>query len=138
MNSEVSSSHSFKGERVGREKGKRGEDGGHRRYLSLGDEEDLLEEEKGVGRKGAGMGEEGGGEGGDGVGKEGGRGKGENGNEGRVQGPRELGSCTPTNRGAKRGSLLAKGVGMGTPGSLYDGAGFLRDRGSGDGRGVAV
>ena len=137
MNSEISSSHSFKGERARREKGKRGDEGGHRRYLSLGDEGGF-EEEGRVGRRGAGVGEEGGGEGGDRVGKEGGRGKGENGNEGRVQGPRELGSCTPTNRGAKRGSLLAKGVGMGTPGSLYDGAGFLRDRESGDGRGVAV
>lgn len=86
---------------------------GHGRYLSLGREEeegDLMMEEGEDEGK-----EEGGGEGG--------RGK---------------GMCTPKRgeRGGRGSMILASG----TPGSLYDGAGFLRDRegtGGGGGEGVA-
>lgn len=87
----------------------KGGEGGHGRYLSLGDEGGGIEEEEGVG---------------------------EGEREGRVKGPRDRGVCTPKREmGGKRGSVIGKG--MGTPGSLYDGAGFLRDRESGGG-GVAV
>ncbi|KAL9615696.1 MAG: hypothetical protein Q9204_008688 [Flavoplaca sp. TL-2023a] len=61
MNSEVSSSHSFKGEKENGGKdarAKRGEEGGHRRYLSLGDEEGF--EEEGEVERGGRVGEGGG------------------------------------------------------------------------------
>ena len=61
--------------------------------------------------------------------------------EGREDRGRGKGICTPKrNRGQGRGSMI---LAAGTPGSLYDGAGFLRDReggggGGGGGEGVAV
>ncbi len=158
MNSGVSSNHSLKGEKEGRKDGKGKEKekekggGGHRRYLSLGDEGEEEEgrgggkefEEMGEG-KGIGIGKgeamRGRGQGDDGGGEEGNAMEGLIKGKGKavVQGPRELGSRTPTGmRSPKRGSLMAKGVGIGTPGSLYDGAGFLRERESGNGRDIEV
>ena len=91
---------------------------GHGRYLSLGgrDEEGSLMMEEGEGKE-----------------------EGER-EEGREDGGRGKGICTPKrNRGQGRGSMI---LAAGTPGSLYDGAGFLRDRegggGGGGGEGVAV
>ena len=60
--------------------------------------------------------------------------------EGREDRGRGKGICTPKrNRGQGRGSMI---LAAGTPGSLYDGAGFLRDREGGGGgvggEGVAV
>ncbi|KAL8847545.1 MAG: hypothetical protein Q9221_007404 [Calogaya cf. arnoldii] len=134
MNSEVSS-QSLQSLRNGGGESRQGRGGGHGRYLSLGyddhDTEDV--DQGGMNEKGAGeviegrqKGEE------EGVRVFGGRGE-KNGGERMMQGRREIGTSTPTKtRGGKRGSIL----GLGTPGSLYDGAGFLRDRGSGGG--VAV
>ena len=48
---------------------------------------------------------------------------------GNVKGPRELVVRTPTKSGGGKKRESVAGMGKGTPGSLYDGDGFLREGG---------